>query len=242
MKRVLLASSALALLAGAGSAQAGAFDGVYINVFGGGNWQEDNSGRAQTTTGGTLTTLSYDFESSTGFVVGGSIGTNLWMKGLRGEVEVSYRRNDVGGNWVQRTFTTPTTPTSTYGGPIDANSSTFAVMANVWYDLPLGWKIRPYVGGGIGWGRSQLDGVLMSTSGYSILTAVDVEHSGFAYQLGAGFNVEVAPGVDVGLGYRYFNAPNVRFEIPNAFAGSDFAGKFENDSHSVSANLTIHTN
>lgn len=244
MKRVLLATSALALLAGAGSAQAGAFDGLYINVFGGANWQDDSSGRGVVTTSATVTTFQYNFDSNTGFVIGGAIGTELWVKGLRGEVEVSYRRNDVGGAWVQRSFTTPTTPTSTYGGPVDGNSSTFAVMANVWYDLPLGWKIRPYVGGGIGWGRSQFEAAFLSTSGYNAFTqVVDLEHSGFAYQLGAGFNYEVAPGVDVGIGYRYFNAPNVRFGFPNAMGGADdFVAKFENDSHAVTANLTIHTN
>lgn len=243
MKSVLLASSALALLAGAGTAQAGAFDGVYINVFGGANFQEDQNGRSQTTTGSsTTTTFSHRFDSDTGFVVGGAIGTDLWLKGLRGEIEVSYRRNDVGGDWVQRSFTTPTTPTSTYGGAVDGNSSTFAVMANVWYDLPLGWKMRPYVGGGVGWGRSKFEAAFLSTSGYNAYTQVDAEHSGFAYQLGAGFNYEVAPGVDVGLGYRYFNAPNVRFSVGNSFVGNDFPVKFENDSHAVTANLTIHTN
>lgn len=244
MKRVLLASSALALLAGAQSAQAGAFDGLYLNVFGGANWQEDKSGFSQVTTGSTtVTTFSHNFDSDTGFVVGGAIGTDLWLKGLRGEIEVSYRRNDVGGNWVQRSFTTPTTPTSTYGGAVDGNSSTFAVLANVWYDLPLGWKIRPYIGGGVGWGRSQFEAAFQSTSGYDAWTQVDADHSGFTYQLGAGFNYEVAPGVDLGLGYRYFNAPNVRFTVENSLGGpTPFPVKFENDSHAVSASITIHTN
>jgi opacity protein-like surface antigen len=223
LKRVLLASSALALLAGAGSAHA---SDMYISVLGGANWQADSSGGVVTPT-----TSSFNVDPDTGFVIGGVVGAKLtnWLDGLRAEIEVAYRRNDLSG-----TFTASSGGTS---GIIDANFSNFSVMANVWYDIDMGWKIKPYVGGGAGWVRSKSDGALQTplTTPTTTFTTFSVTASGFAWQLGIGFNYEAAPGVDVGVGYRYFE-------------GQDFApfvlgfGRLENQNHSVLVNLTIDVN
>lgn len=240
-KRALLATSALALFAGAQEAQAG---DLYISVFGGANFLTNSSGVAFTSglvgPNSASTTLSFASDADTGFVLGGAVGTHLdnWVKGLRAEVEVSFRRNDVGGNWrglsdggEGASFTT--------SGAIDANASTFAIMANAWYDIEMGWKVKPYVGGGVGWARTKFDGAFVTSNGTSTTYNWGFEQSGFAYQLGAGFNYEVAPDVNVGLGYRYFNGPNVDF----FFSGKDNSRlKFDSDSHSVMVNLTIGIN
>ena len=68
------------------------------------------------------------------------------------------------------------------------------------------------------------------------------DQDGFAWQLGAGFNYEVARGVDVGLGYRYFNGPKLRgFEVNNGGeAGVDpRIATDDNENHSVQANITV---
>ena len=236
-KSVFMATTALALLAGATTATAG---DLYISVIGGLNKQPDESGS-------NLTSEAFGaFESSpdTGFVVGGAIGTGLdkWLKGLRVEAEVAYRRNDLAGRWA----TTSAFSSSTAQGDIEGNASTFSIMANAWYDIDAGWKVVPYVGGGVGWGRAKVDGVLVTTASDGSPTtgsreAFSREDSGFAWQLGAGFNYEAAPGVKVGLGYRYFRGPTVPDPI--------FTGKndvlvigFENDNHAVQANVTIDIN
>jgi opacity protein-like surface antigen len=242
LKRLLLASSALALFAGAGTAQA---DGLYISVFGGANWAEDSSASFFTRVDtDDATGYNWSTDPDTGFVVGGVVGTHLdkWVQGLRVELEASYRRNDVGGVWNASDFDTGPTVDFTTGGAIDANLSTFAVMANVWYEHDMGWKVRPYVGGGVGWARTKLDGVLLTTTTFD--TTFDRENDGFAWQLGVGFNYEAAPGVDVGLGYRYFNGPDINepFGIDPFFAGKQFFGKVDNDNHSVMLNLTIDVN
>jgi opacity protein-like surface antigen len=226
LKRVLLASSALALLAGAGSAHAG---DMYISVLGGANWQADSSGAVVTPT-----SSSFNVDPDTGFVVGGAVGAKLdqWLNGLRAEIEVAYRRNDLSGSF--------STSSGSTGGVLNLNSSNFSVMANVWYDIDMGWKIKPYVGGGAGWVRSKVNGAAVTTftSGGSttgLFTTFNATASGFAWQLGLGFNYEAAPGVDVGVGYRYFE-------------GQDFApfflgfGRLENQNHSVLVNLTIDVN
>lgn len=243
LKRVLLASSALALLAGASTAQA---DGLYISVFGGANWVEDSSARffTQTTTTD-ATGYGWGTDADTGFVVGGAVGVGLdkWLNGLSVELEASYRRNDVGGAWIATGFDT-TGPTTTTNGAISANLSTFAIMANVWYEHDFGWKVRPYIGGGVGWARAKFDGALLTSSLTNSATTWDLSNDGFAWQLGIGINYQAAPGVDVGLGYRYFNGPDFSapFTIDPFFGGEQAFGKLDNDNHSVTVNLTIDVN
>ena len=117
-------------------------------------------------------------------------------------------------------------------------------MANVWYDIDMGWKAKPYVGGGVGWGRSHLDGVAAVTTSSDCCDldgpySFERNESGFSWQLGAGFNYEVAPGVDLGLGYRFFRGPG----FDPVFIGKNgIPVKFDNDNHAVSASLTIAIN
>ena len=246
-KTLLLATTAVVLLAGAGQAQA---EDLYISVLGGTNWQSDTSG-AQTDTTTRLTTItSFSEDADTGFVLGGAIGTHLdkWVQGLRAEMEVAYRRNDHNGAWVNVVFDETDTGIDVIegiAGPLSANASNFSVMANVWYDIEMGWKAKPYLGAGVGWARSRLDGTAASTTTTNCCTLLDgavsfrQENSGFAWQLGAGFNYEVSPGVNVGLGYRYFRGPS----FDPIFIGKNFTQvSIENDNQSVTANLSIAIN
>jgi opacity protein-like surface antigen len=185
INRVLLASTALALFAGVGQAQAD--DDLYLDFFGGANFLADDSGNF-----GAL----YSTDADTGFVVGAAFGTELtnWAKGLSTELAVSYRRNDLGGTWS--------------GGltAIEGNMATFAILVNTWYEFNVGSKFRPYVGGGAGWGR--MNGDLIFTGGSRF---VDVSNTGFSWQLGAGIHYEVMEDVDVGIGYRWFRGPELEF-------------------------------
>ncbi len=230
-RRALLASTAIGTaLALATPAQAGS--DFYISVFGGANFLQDQSAASfsDPTHFTTITT-----NPDTGFVLGGAIGTHLdnWQRGLRAEVEVSYRRHDVAGHWSISSDGGTT-------GPIDGNASTFAIMANIWYDFDCGWKIKPYVGGGAGWARSKFDVALLTSSGTSAYSTMQGDHEGFAWQLGLGFNYEVAPDVNVGLGYRYFHGPN--FDITSDGGEVSFEPGLDNDNHSVLVNLTIDIN
>lgn len=237
MKRVLLATTALASMAGAPQAQA---DGFYVSVFGGANFVQDSSGGFEFATE-TAFLSEHDFlDADTGFALGAAVGVRLdnWLNGLRTEFEVSYRRSDLGGTWdLAFDFPFLESPIAT-SGTIDGNLSTFAIIANVAYDIDVDWKVKPYVIAGAGWARSKLDGVLIPINDSELPPiGVDSEGNGFAWQLGVGLNYEVAPGVDVGLGYRYFKGPST----------SIFSGKFptndsDNRNNSVMATLTIETN
>ncbi len=232
MKQILLATSALAVLAGAQQAQAAS--DLYVSVFGGANFLQDQSQ--------VFSESSYAFDSDTGFVLGGAVGTRLtnWAKGLRVELEAGYRRNDVGGVW--------TTSTGSTGGIVDANMSTFSVMANAWYDIDIGSKLRPYVGGGIGWARAKLEIALISTftfSGATFTTRTEdqFDNSGFAWQLGLGINYEVSPDVEVGIGYRYFVGPDIGGEGGESnFLIFNDPSRVDNENHAVQVNLTVGIN
>lgn len=238
-KAIFLATTAVAMVLMGTPAKA---DGLYVSAFGGLNFQSGSSGSQSNFYGPTTTVFSED--ADTGFVIGGAIGTELqrWLQGLRAEMEVSYRRNDRSG-----------TNEYFYGvgndpavGPIDGNLSNFSVMANLWYEFDIGSKFRPYVGGGAGWARSNLEVAATITDPGEVPTffygdTTDEEANGFAFQLGAGLNHNVAPGVDVGIGYRYFNGPN----FDPIFIGKNEPGLpvgFDNENHSVLVNITISTN
>lgn len=229
-KRALLASSAF-LLVGTGTASA---DGLYANVFGGVNFQNDVGGNQATTT----TATSYAADVEPGFVIGGTIGTDLnqYVQGLRIEGEVSWRDNDANGRFSQVTFFAGTT-----SGILESSQSTFALLVNLWYDFDIGEGVKPYVGGGIGWGRSEAEGVFYRTfpsTGTAFI--YDADGSGFVWQLGAGLRYPIADDMKLGLGYRYFRGPDID---NNVFVGKNSLPlEFERDNHSVTLDLTFDLN
>lgn len=241
-KELLLTCSIMAVAAG--GAQAG---DLYASVFGGMNISSDAS-RNWSVTSGPLSLIStIDTDISNGFVVGGSVGVELsnWLEGLRAEMEISYRRNSLKGDWNQ-TFDVPSTiltvTDETASGTTDGHLSRFAVMANVWYDIDAGSKIVPYVGGGIGWNRARLEVGGEATDPSFFIPTIDPQEfseSGFAWQLGAGANYEVSPGVKVGVGYRYFNGA----DVDRAFSGKNAAPtQTDEGNHAIQANVTVDLN
>jgi opacity protein-like surface antigen len=216
LRTILAASTALSLVAAAPGASASE---LYLSVFGGMNLLSDTDGQyvSPTFSSSSSVIAPWSSDADTGFVVGGAVGTSLdkWANGLRVEAEVSFRRNDLGG-----TYST--------SGTIDGNLSTFAVMANAWYDFDIGAKVRPYVGGGIGWARMDGDVVLFTDS-----SAMEQTDSGFAWQIGLGGRYAVGDGVAVGLGYRYFSGPEFA-----SFGAAD-SSRLDNDSHAVQLELNI---
>ena len=220
-KRILLASAAMAILASSGQAQARDF---YVSVLGGANWWPSQT---RVTTFGTSTT--FHFNADTGFVVGGAVGVHLdkWLNGLRAEVEASYRRNRLNGHWVS---------SNSDSGALVGHVSTFSLLANVWYDIDCGSKFKPYVGGGAGWARTRFEAVRITSNGTDTSGTTSFDASGFAWQLGAGVNYEVMPGVDLGLGYRFTVDPKLHLG-GEGISTESFT--LDNQSHSVMVNLTI---
>jgi len=166
----------------------------YVTAFGGANWDDVGTG----------------LDSDTGYVIGAALGTTVKaVPGLRAELEVSYRDNNV------NVFKF-----------IEAEHSTTAVMGNLAYDLDVQFgPFRPYVMAGAGFAHTE--GTIES------LSLATLEASGFAWQLGAGFNAKVADGVTAHIGYRYFNAPEIEVLNYQASDGSN---------HAVMAGISLQLN
>jgi len=124
-----------------------------------------------------------------GTVVGGVVGKELSaVPGLRVELDASYRTNDV-------KLLTPL-------GGIDIDHETTAVMGNVVYDLPVSFLSgKPYLLAGLGVAETQVT--------FENVSLLQLETSGMAWQAGLGYNWTVADGVTAGVGYRYFQGPEL---------------------------------
>jgi outer membrane protein OmpA-like peptidoglycan-associated protein len=122
--------------------------------------------------------------------------------GLRLEGEFSYRSNKVddvsglGGAQYARA-----------GG----TASTYAFMANVYYDFQVGWPVVPYIGAGIGYAIGSYDQVTTRNNGanpaaFPVVTNISGNDGQFAYQAIAGMSMPIAavPGLALTAEYRYF--------------------------------------
>lgn len=126
-------------------------------------------------------------EDNTGSVIGATVGTSVdSVPGLRLEADLSFRQNDV----------------DLFGGFITAQHDTVALMGNVVYDLPvkLG-PVHPYVLAGVGYAQTEAT--------FEDVALLKLESSGVAWQLGAGLNTNITDTITAGIGYRYFNAPEI---------------------------------
>ncbi len=228
-KLTLLASSAIVALSLATPANAAG--NWYVGVFGGANWVKDHSFSVATAPTSSADTLTWATDGDSGFIVGGAVGMSLnqFMNGLRAEVEVAYRENQVDGVWQSNTGT----PTGVSTGALDIDHSTFSVMANIWYDFELG-GISPYIGGGVGWAETELDGNYLGTS---LSGPFSFSDSGFAWQLGAGINFDVSPNIKLGVGYRYFAGPDVT--VGSIYAPNSATADVDSENHSAIVSLTF---
>ena len=138
-------------------------------------------------------------DENTGMVIGGTVGTSIdSVPGLRIEADLSFRQNEV----------------DIFGGFVSADHDTVALMGNVVYDLPVNMgPVHPYVLAGVGFAQT--------SATFEDVALLKLESSGVAWQLGAGLNTKVADNVTAGIGYRYFNAPELEVLGLNLSDGSN---------------------
>ena len=151
--------------------------GLYVEAFGGYNWNSVNIDNGHV--------VAKDEE---GYAIGAAVGTKVAsVPGLSVEAELSYRSNDIG--------------TTICDTPLIVTDETWALMGNASYELPVqAYGVRPYVLAGIGYG---------SRTAAVDYTNIGVSNTGLAWQVGAGLKTDLADGVTLGIGYRYFDAPDL---------------------------------
>jgi opacity protein-like surface antigen len=197
----------LALLPGA---QAGDFDfeplpqasSWYVSVFGGLSLGEsaDFDGRAVSGTDAATIAAEADIEEGLFAGLAAGLRFNDW---IRAEAEVSGHWHDAGG------YATTVLNGGYYTSlGLEGEVNALFVLGNLWIELPFEGEMRPYIGGGAGFGRLEAD---LSTTviGYGTAGVEDADWA-FAYQLGGGVAYEVTPSMAVDLGYRYKRIDNAR--------------------------------
>ena len=192
----------LGLALAAGAAQAA--EGPYVSGRFGISLQPDSDLQQ----GGLAGELDYESGAHLGAALGYAMPT-----GLRVEGELTARSHELDHR-------------DGPGGRVDARGDigSVALMANLFYDIPTGGRLLPYVGGGIGIaGVAARDWVFNRT-----LVLDEEEDAVLAWQLGAGVGYRVTGGL-VFLGYRYFATQDP--ELDN-IDGNDF--ELDYRSHDIS--------
>lgn len=197
---VALASTALASPALARD------DQWYVGVDGGAMIVEDlNLNIANTTVGANAPTpIQGKMDTKHGYDFGGVVGYDFG--GFRLETEVSWREADV------TSFTSavaaipsgagaPLQAAGTYRVNGDANALAF--MVNGFLDFGDDDGIQGFVGGGAGIARVDVHSI------FALPPWLDDSDTGFAWQALAGVRAPLSDHWDVGLKYRFFNAPDV---------------------------------
>jgi opacity protein-like surface antigen len=169
-------------------------EGYYVELHGGGVILEDSDIDVD---GGGSDTAEFD----TGYLIGGAFGY-AWEQGWRGELALDYRTNDIDS------------------GKVDGDMSSLAGMVNGYYQLPIDFPVKPYVGVGIGVANVDVDA---SASG---MNAND-DDTVFAYQAMAGITYEINPAVAIGAGYVYFATEDPSFDTSS---GSGFDSEYASHS------------
>jgi opacity protein-like surface antigen len=198
-------------------------EGWYLSLFGGVNWLEessDNITAVRTSTAGPTTFTfagAVGVDPELGWVVGAAAGGEI-MPSLRGELEFAFRRNSgdlpFSGSY---TIATPgSTIATAVAGDGDFEADTYSLMANVWYEIPTEFEVRPYVGGGVGWGwvNANLDAEIAVTAPTTFTAQLfedDDTQNGFAYQLGAGLAMDFSNSLSGFVEYRYLEVTDISF-------------------------------
>jgi len=134
------------------------------------------------------------FSTDTGFAFGAVLGKQI-AGNVRAELEIS--------DW------SANAECSGKCGVTSLDIDTLSILGNVWIDIPVGAEVTPYVGGGLGMAGVSMDGADDDGASWN-----------FAWQLGAGVRMAVAPTTTIDLGYRYKST---------TADAEDFGFPFDND-------------
>ena len=222
------AASAIAtvLLTTYSFAEERSFGDFYGQVFGGVNILQDLNFTGQI--GGAPQSVLNDFD--TGYNVGVAFGTYLPALsnstfGARGELELSYRENDVSS--VNFSGNGPGAE-----GNVSGDSSSTTVFANLLFDIKtVNKRLSPYVGAGLGVAFTEQSIV------YGPGVRIGDTDNVFAAQLIAGVAYELTDKVDLTLDTRYSRAFNV--SSTRLSGAGALTGVVEDDVDNLSVNVGI---
>lgn len=228
IKTTLLAAACAMAFAPA----AHAYEGLYGAIGAGLSYmQDDRDINNESGSGPFVFDTGVDYDPGIG--VYAAIGYD-YQGPLRGEVEFSYRANDIvdidmdGGGF-----------SGIPEGSISGDTTSLAIMANLLYDFKsFGSSVTPYVGGGIGMANVDHDISGSVTPGLPTdPLSFDYGPSewSFAYQAIAGLGFALADGLDLDISYRYFSTKKDTYN--GVISGSPASFEAAYNTHSLFAGL-----
>jgi opacity protein-like surface antigen len=246
MKKTL---SLLAVLAVAGVASSPAqASNPYVSAMAGINWPQSTSFTYTTDYVPTywdspsVTPLSF----SNGFTGVVAVGCNHGS--FRTELEAGYQRsklNDIPG--YNPGYEYGYDGEDTVGELTGAKASVYSLMANAFYDIPVGHGVKLYGMVGLGVAQVNLKGSssiadywgeagYYNGSSYSSYepnysadpTSYEAHATTLAYQLGAGITIPVGKGVNLDARYRYFATTDFTISGPDYTEPLAIGGSYEN--------------
>lgn len=218
MQRILLSLLMLAGIAQPMVAGAQETGRVYIEGRGGLTFLREDQ-----TSDETGFTVEEKFD--TGYNVGAAVGY-AGPRGLRGDIEVRYRHNDL-----DRFTITEDAGFGVANGlgdldglelASDGEVTALAAMANLYYDFDFGFPVTPFVGGGIGFANVDVKANILGEQ------FIDDDDTVFAYQGTAGLTYDINGSFMLSLAYQYFRTGDV--ELTNT---DGEPGEAEYESHNV---------
>ena len=171
---------------------------------------------------------------------GGGVAAGRAFNDFRVEAEVSWRR--VGINHIENIRAEPATALSTQFAQRLASSVDISgrldhltVMANAYWDVPTGTRLRPYIGGGLGTVHAVMHKnarrltqlpqevidrlspearqILREQGGNLHVDDKDEDRWGFAWQAAAGVGFDLTDSLAVRAGYRFVHVPSLDFGL-----------------------------
>ena len=241
LSAVLVAVASFAITA---ETRAGEPTGWYAAISGGAALFTDSDVKYSTRDSfGNAVDNSAETDFDTGFNILGAVGYDLGPVRIEGEAgfrkadveSISFKSITVAGTPVGA----PTLNTINDAVRASGDVAVLSAMVNGWYDLELGGKWLPYIGGGVGVARVDVD---LRTSGQALLQgptrpstdlsdSVEGDDTVFAYQAGAGLGYRISDATTVIVGYRYFGTSDVKF------TNDGDKTKLETGSHNVEIGL-----
>jgi outer membrane immunogenic protein len=160
--------------------------------------------------GGIDISNQYDLGFGNGIVAGYNFGDVMGGVALRGELEFNRSQFSIDTHTVAGTEIS--------SGDSFGDLRAYSGFANAFFDIDLAGltgsssnsllsKVKPFVGGGIGYSQVELRKMGVSAVG----VVMDDDDSAFAYNLSAGVGIEVLEKTTLELGYRYMSVADLDF-------------------------------
>jgi len=200
--------------------------GPYASIFLGASFPT-NTSVTSTEFGAGGSTFNDRVEFDPGINIGATGGFDFGF--LRLEGELSHKNGEMS------TVTEQATNGNRFVN-VDGRLGALALLFNIFFDLHNSTPVTPYFGGGVGFATLHLSDTIgtQTDTGDRVILYRSDDDTVFAYQAGAGLEIDLNYGISLDLAYRYFGTSKARFDR-NSFTATDL----RLESHNASVGLRI---